>query len=70
MSTISNRKFPDKIYSQKTTSQRNIGTNGNKQSKKPTTDDLWAARQANYFGRHRGKNQQTLSTSSQQTRKI
>ena len=34
------RQFPDKIYSQKATSQRNIGKKGNKHSKKPTTDDL------------------------------
>ena len=34
------QQFPDKIYSQKVTSQRNIGKKGNKHSKKPATDDL------------------------------
>jgi len=33
------QQFPDKIYSQKATSQL-IGKKGNKHSKKPTTDDL------------------------------
>ena len=32
------QQFPDNIYSQKATSQRNIGKNGNKHSKKPTTE--------------------------------
>ena len=34
------QQFPDKVSSQKATSQRNIGKKGNKHSKKPTTDDL------------------------------
>ena len=51
--TISNNNFQTKFIHKRP--QVNIGKKGYKHSKKPTTDDLWAARQANYFDRQRDK---------------
>ena len=60
--TISNNNFQTKFIHKKPQVNE---IKGNKHSKKPTTDDLWEVRQANYFDRHIGTNQQTLSTRSQ-----
>ena len=57
------------LFTKSRKSTKYLGKKGNKHSKKPTTDNLQAARQANYFDRHRETNQQTPSASSQPTRK-